>query len=75
MSTLFVALGRSAAQAAATFRMRGLFSSAHRTVFGRRPSRVSSWSVTTSYRPPATSRVRVFRCSATCGFSARALST
>ena len=30
------------AQSAATFCRRGLFSSAHRTVFGRRPSRVSS---------------------------------
>ena len=58
---------RSAAQAAASFWMRGWFSSAHRTVFGGRPSRVSSWSVTPSYRPPPISRVRVFRCSAMCG--------
>lgn len=61
--------------AAASSWMRGWFSSAHRTVFGGRPSRVSSWSVTPRYPPPPISRVRVFRCAAVCGYSARLLST
>ncbi len=49
----------AAAQAAAGFRMRGWFSSAHRTLFGGCPRRVSSWSVVPRYPPPPISRVGV----------------
>lgn len=60
------------AQADAGLRMRGWFSSAHRTVFGGRPRRVSSWSGVPRYPPPPISRVSVLRCSAVCGIAARA---
>lgn len=59
----------SAAQAATSFWMRGWFSRAHRTVFAGRPSRVSSSSVMPPYPPRPMIRVRVFRCSAMCGYA------